>query len=87
MNGRKVMAPALMVPGHAEGTVTVHLGFGRGVEAGRAGAGVGLQLLSAAHVRYAIRYGGHGQQGRGYYDLCVTKVNSLSIAARSRSRT
>ena len=42
LNGRKVIAPALMVPGHPDGAMTVHLGFGRGVEAGRVGAGVGF---------------------------------------------
>ena len=30
VNGRKLIAGALMVPGHADGAVTVHLGLGRG---------------------------------------------------------
>ena len=42
LNGRKVIAPVLMAPGHPNGAITVHLGFGRRAEAGRVGAGVGF---------------------------------------------
>ena len=35
LNGRKVIAPVLMVPGHPDGAVTVHLGLGARCEAGR----------------------------------------------------
>jgi hypothetical protein len=41
LNGRKVKAPVLMVPGHPDGSITVHLGFGRR-SAGRVGTGVGF---------------------------------------------
>ena len=53
--GRKVMAPVLLAPGHADGAVTVHLGLGRRVEAGRAGAGVGFNayLLRTTDALYA----------------------------------
>ena len=37
LNGRKVIAPVLMVPGHPDGVITVHLGFGRGREGGPRG--------------------------------------------------
>jgi molybdopterin-containing oxidoreductase family iron-sulfur binding subunit len=75
VNGRKVIAGALMVPGHADGAVTVHLGFGRGVEAGRVGAGVGFNayLLRAADAPYFAA--GTMKKAEGSYDLCVTKVN------------
>jgi molybdopterin-containing oxidoreductase family iron-sulfur binding subunit len=39
--GRTVRAPVLIVPGHAEDSVTVHLGYGR-TRAGRLGTGVGF---------------------------------------------
>ncbi|WP_242617987.1 TAT-variant-translocated molybdopterin oxidoreductase [Edaphobacter modestus] len=78
LGGRKVTAPILMVPGHPDDTITVHLGLGRGVEAGRVGSGVGFDayklrtstgLLSAS--------GGIAKKVNGsYYDLCVTKVHS-----------
>jgi molybdopterin-containing oxidoreductase family iron-sulfur binding subunit len=39
--GRKLRAPVFIQPGHADGCVTVHLGYGR-ERAGRAGTGVGF---------------------------------------------
>jgi Fe-S-cluster-containing dehydrogenase component len=45
--GRSVEAPAWVLPGHAEGSVTVYFGYGRAA-AGRAGSGVGFN-------GYAIR--------------------------------
>jgi len=78
LNGRKVVAPALMVPGHADGVVTIHLGLGRRVEVGRVGAGVGFNayllrttggLLSSSGAKLTKQ--------PGTYDLCVTKVHSI----------
>jgi molybdopterin-containing oxidoreductase family iron-sulfur binding subunit len=43
--GRSVHAPALAVPGHPEGTVTVHLGYGR-ARAGRVGSGLGFNAYA-----------------------------------------
>ena len=40
LNGRKVLAPALAVPGHADGAITLHLGQGRNF--GRVARGVGF---------------------------------------------
>ncbi|MGA1984270.1 MAG: TAT-variant-translocated molybdopterin oxidoreductase [Acidobacteriaceae bacterium] len=75
VNGRKVIAGALMVPGHADGAVTLHLGFGRGPEAGRAGAGVGFNayLLRTSDTPYMTA--GTMTRTGDIYDLCVTKVN------------
>lgn len=39
--GRKLRAPVWIQPGHADGAVTLHLGYGR-TKAGRAGNGVGF---------------------------------------------
>jgi len=39
--GRTVEAPVWMAPGHAEGAVTLHLGYGR-TRAGRVGSGIGV---------------------------------------------
>jgi molybdopterin-containing oxidoreductase family iron-sulfur binding subunit len=77
LNGRKVIAPVLMVPGHANDAVTVHLGGGRRAEAGRVGAGVGFNA-------YALRTSTNPQsapnlnvtRGKGTYDICVTKVHN-----------
>ena len=78
VNGAKVVVPVLMVPGHAEGAVTVHLGFGRRVEAGRVADGVGFdayQLRTSVDPLFA----GAGKLTKldGTYDLCVTKVHDI----------
>jgi molybdopterin-containing oxidoreductase family iron-sulfur binding subunit len=39
--GRKIKAPVLIQPGHADGSVTLHLGYGR-TKAGRTGTGCGF---------------------------------------------
>ncbi len=78
LNGRKVITPVLMAPGHPDNAVTVHLGLGRRAEVGRVGAGVGFnayalrsadQPLSAAGLKVT--------RGKGTYDLCVTKVHNI----------
>jgi molybdopterin-containing oxidoreductase family iron-sulfur binding subunit len=46
-HGRTVRAPVWIMPGQADGTITVHLGYGR-TRAGRVGTGVGFDA-------YAIR--------------------------------
>jgi MoCo/4Fe-4S cofactor protein with predicted Tat translocation signal len=79
LNGRKMIAGALMIPGHADGAVTVHLGFGRGVEAGRVAAssvGFNAYLLRTAG---APLYGGGAKLTKqpGDFDLCVTKVQNI----------
>jgi len=78
LGGRKVIAPALMIPGHADGSVTVHLGFGRRVEAGRVAAGVGFNsyvLRTTAASSYGT--GAKLTKQSGTYDLCVTKVQNI----------
>ena len=78
VKGRKVIAPVLLAPGHADGAVTVHLGFGRRVEAGRVGAGVGFNayLLRTTDAPYAAA-GTVAKADGVIYDLCVTKVGAI----------
>ena len=76
--GQQIVAGALHVPGHADDSVTVHLGFGRGAEAGRVGAGVGFDgyvLRGSAHPWFTPGVKVTG--GKGTYDLCVTKVHNV----------
>ena len=78
LDGRKVTAPVLMAPGHPDGAITLHLGFGRRVEAGRVGAGVGFdayKLRKADMPLYAA--GATAKKVDGSYDLCVTKVHNI----------
>jgi MoCo/4Fe-4S cofactor protein with predicted Tat translocation signal len=79
LGGRKVTAPILVAPGHPDETITIHLGFGRGVEAGRVGSGVGFnayKLRTSANLLSSP--GGAAKKIDGsYYDLCVTKVHNI----------
>ncbi len=78
LNGRKVIAPVLMAPGHPDGSITVHLGLGRRVEAGRVAAGVGFNaylLRTSDAPLYSA--GATGKKAPGTYDLCVTKVHNI----------
>jgi MoCo/4Fe-4S cofactor protein with predicted Tat translocation signal len=76
-SGRKVIAPVLVSPGHADGAVTVHLGLGRRAESGRVGAGVGFNayLLRTADAPYMTA--GTVKKTGDIYDICVTKVDSI----------
>ena len=77
VNGRKVIAPVLAVPGHADDAVTVHLGFGRG-NAGRAGSGVGFNAYTLrTSDTMTVAHGLKVTRGKGTYDLCVTKTHSI----------
>jgi molybdopterin-containing oxidoreductase family iron-sulfur binding subunit len=78
LDGRKVTAPILMAPGHPDGVITIHMGLGRSVEAGRVGAGVGFNAYkvrtSAAPL---VASGATAKTIKGsYYALCVTKVHN-----------
>ncbi|HET9318542.1 MAG TPA: 4Fe-4S dicluster domain-containing protein, partial [Bryobacteraceae bacterium] len=63
--GRKVRAPIWISPGHADNSVTVHLGYGR-TKAGRVGNGVGFNA-------YALRTSGAPWFGSG---LEIVKTGS-----------
>jgi MoCo/4Fe-4S cofactor protein with predicted Tat translocation signal len=77
-NGRSIIAPVLLAPGHADGAVTVHLGFGRRVEAGRVGAGVGFNgyLIRTSTAPLAAPATVTRADGV-IYDICVTKVDTI----------
>jgi molybdopterin-containing oxidoreductase family iron-sulfur binding subunit len=78
INGRKIITPVLMSPGHPNDAVTVHLGLGRRAEAGRVGAGVGFNayLLRTSDAPLSAS-GLQVKKGKGIYDLCVTKVHNI----------
>jgi MoCo/4Fe-4S cofactor protein with predicted Tat translocation signal len=77
-NGRECIAPALMVPGHPDGVITVHLGFGRGVQAGRVAQGVGFDGYQIRTSDGALALSGvTAVKVPGEYDLCITKVHNI----------
>jgi molybdopterin-containing oxidoreductase family iron-sulfur binding subunit len=57
LQGREIQAPVWIVPGHADDSVTVHLGYGRR-RAGKVGTGIGFNA-------YAIRSSGAMRFGSG----------------------
>jgi MoCo/4Fe-4S cofactor protein with predicted Tat translocation signal len=78
LNGRKIITPVLMSPGHPNDAVTVHLGLGRRAEAGRVGAGVGFNAYALRTADQPLSAGGLTiARGHGLYDLCVTKVHNI----------
>ena len=78
LNGRKIIAPVLMSPGHPNDAVTVHLGLGRRAEAGRVGAGVGFNAYALRTSDAPLMASGLTiARGHGTYDLCVTKVHNI----------
>ncbi|MDE3105515.1 MAG: TAT-variant-translocated molybdopterin oxidoreductase [Acidobacteriota bacterium] len=78
LTGRKVVVPVLVAPGHPDDVITVHLGFGRGAEAGRVGAGVGFNAYTL-RTTTAVLSGADAKLTKlsGTYDLCVTKVHNI----------
>jgi MoCo/4Fe-4S cofactor protein with predicted Tat translocation signal len=84
LDGRSVKAPVLLVPGHPDGSITVHLGFGREY-AGRSGSAVGFnayKIRSSAAPLFA--FGGTATKVDGVsYDICVTKVHSTDNRSKS----
>ncbi|HEX3469973.1 MAG TPA: TAT-variant-translocated molybdopterin oxidoreductase [Silvibacterium sp.] len=81
LNGKKVLAPSLAVPGHADGSITLHLGQGRR-EAGRVGSGVGFnayQIRSSASPLFAT--GATVKKTGDVWGFAVTK--SMYIDHRS----
>ena len=78
VGGRKVVVPVLMVPGHADGAMTVSVGQGRRVEAGRTAEGVGFDAYQVrTSVDPLFAGGAKLKKLDGTYDLCVTKVHNI----------
>ena len=77
-DGREFIAPALMVPGHPDGVITVHLGFGRGVQAGRVAQGVGFDAYQIRRSDAPLFVAGvTAVKVPGTYELCITKVHNV----------
>ena len=77
-DGRECIAPAMMAPGHPDGVITVHLGFGRGVQAGRVAQGVGFDAYQIRRSDATLFVAGAtAVKVPGTYDLCITKVHNI----------
>ncbi|MFN2974518.1 TAT-variant-translocated molybdopterin oxidoreductase [Terriglobus aquaticus] len=76
VNGQKVKFAPLMVPGHADGVVTVHVGQGRWF--GRNAQFVGsdaykLQSVDSPYLSSGLKVNATGEK----HNLCVTQVHSM----------
>ena len=78
LNGRKVMAPVLMAPGHPDGVITVHLGLAAASRrAAWARASASTPTCCALRTLRWSRLARRRRRLTGtIYDLCVTKVHS-----------
>ncbi len=77
LNGKKVLAPAMAVPGHAEGSITLHLGQGR-LFAGRVGSAVGFnayQIRPSGSPLFAT--GATVKKKDGVWGFAVTKSHYI----------
>ncbi len=79
LNGRKIITPVLMSPGHPNDAVTVHLGTGTARGGWTRWRGRRVQCVRAADGGCSrCRLGGLTiVRGKGTYDLCVTKVHNI----------
>jgi MoCo/4Fe-4S cofactor protein with predicted Tat translocation signal len=75
--GRKVIAPVFIQPGHPDGVVTVHLGYGRTV-AGKVGTGAGFNAYSI-RTSDAPWFGSGVEVSKtgGTYSLATTQSHHL----------
>lgn len=76
VNGQKVKFPPLMVPGHPDGVVTVHLGQGRWYGRNAQFVGANAYKLQSAATPY-VSTGAKLRNTGERYDLCVTSVHSM----------
>jgi len=73
LNGYKVRAPVLAVPGHADDCITLHLGFGRR-KAGRVGSGAGFNAYAIRNSASPLFAAGAKVSKTGEtFELAVTK--------------
>ena len=71
VQGRKVKAPVIVVPGHPDNSVTVHLGYGR--QSPAAWARRGLQCLLDSYCGCAVLCHGTIKKIEGKWGVAMTK--------------
>jgi MoCo/4Fe-4S cofactor protein with predicted Tat translocation signal len=72
VGGRKVKAPVIVVPGHPDNSVTVHLGYGRSF-AGRVGSGAGFNAYLIRTTDAPFYSTGTLAKVDGTWGLAITK--------------
>jgi hypothetical protein len=74
--GRTLRAPVWVQPGHVDGSVTVHLGYGR-TKAGRAGTGAGFNPYGLRTAKALWHDTGLGQEDSGSYLFATTQMEHV----------
>jgi molybdopterin-containing oxidoreductase family iron-sulfur binding subunit len=82
-NGRKLRAPVYIQPGHANGSITLHLGYGR-TRAGRVGTGFGFNPYGLRTAKALWQDGGmDAEKVSGHY-LFATEQNYHALEVPDR---
>jgi len=81
LNGTYVQAPVFIVPGHADSSVTLHLGYGR-KSAGRIGSNIGFDanLIRTTAAPY-IAFGAQISKLSSDYALAATQIHQAISAS------
>ncbi|HEX4039967.1 MAG TPA: TAT-variant-translocated molybdopterin oxidoreductase [Acidobacteriaceae bacterium] len=80
LNGKKISAGALAVPGQADGVVVVTLGQGRRIGRVAGGVGYNAYLIRPSTAPWS-QTGGSLRKTGGIYDICVTKSHHIDQRA------
>lgn len=72
VNGQTIVAPAWIVPGHPDDSVTLHLGYGR-TKAGKVGSGAGVNAYVLRNSGGMWFTGGSVKKTSGRYPLACTQ--------------
>ena len=85
--GRSLRAPVFIQPGHIDGAVTLHLGYGR-TKAGRAGTGMGFNPYGLRTVAGPVaRHRARGEEGFRHVRVCHHAERSRAGCQRATSFT
>jgi molybdopterin-containing oxidoreductase family iron-sulfur binding subunit len=82
VEGRKVKAPVLVVPGHPDNSVTVYLGYGRQF-AGRVGSGAGFNAYLIRTTAAPFYATGSIKKMEGKWGVAVTKSHFQDHRAKA----
>jgi MoCo/4Fe-4S cofactor protein with predicted Tat translocation signal len=82
VEGRKVKAPVLVVPGHPDNSVTVYLGYGRSF-AGRVGSGAGFNAYLIRTTAAPFYATGSIKKVEGKWGVAVTKSHFQDHRAKA----
>jgi molybdopterin-containing oxidoreductase family iron-sulfur binding subunit len=85
LRGRATVAPALVVPGHADEAITVALGYGRAV-AGAAGTAVGFDAYALRHADAPCFEGGLAVTRTGRRHALAVTQGHFSMEVRGHER-